>query len=329
MIVGSDPVDETVFAPHTARGVYKAEVTQKVAGVVEMDGLQYRYKRARDTKEHLLEKMSLLDVVAKLPSSHFYDEATRVLYIHTSDGKPPTSHEIEIIHRGTGIGMSEKHYVTVIGFTFRSMGDAGINFFKGSGHGIAVNNTSYGSRQGIRVYEATDILVYGNTLFRNDNSGVYFARGSTNGLAIGNITYENIKGVRWSSQSVNGMAIDNTAFDNREVGIAVENADRAVLRRNLLVNNTKSQLMVIQAEYSSESNCFQNGSADQLTADFVFVDHYGTLADYQRGKRQDLHSRQGACGPLPAKVDVGRLHAETVKYTERARQKLGASPVGK
>src|SRR5262249_18498107 len=157
------------------------------------DGPQYRYARARDTKEYLLENMSLVDVVVKLPSSQFYDETARVLYIHTSDGKPPTAHEIEIIRRGAGIGMWEKHYVTIAGFTFRHMGDAGISFFNGSGDGIAMNNTSYGGRQGIRVYAATNMLVYGNTLFRNDNSGVYFAKQSTNCLAIGNVSYENIK----------------------------------------------------------------------------------------------------------------------------------------
>jgi parallel beta-helix repeat protein len=322
MITGADPVDESVFTPYSAPGVYTAELPYKVAGVVEMDGAQYRYKRARDTKDHLVEKLSLLDVVAKLPSSFFYDEATRVLYLHTSDGKPPSTHEIELIRRGTGIGMSEKHYVTVIGFTFRHTGDAGVTFFKGSGHGTAIDNTSYGSRQGIRVYEATDMLVYGNTLFRNDNSGVYFAKGSANGLAIGNITYENIKGIRWSSASVNGMAIDNTAFDNRETGIAIEEANGTLLRRNTLANNGQSQLMVIRAEYGSESNCFHSGGRDQLTADFVFVDHFKRLADYQRAKRQDLHSREGACGPLPAKVDVRKLHADTTAYAERARRTL-------
>ncbi len=327
MITGADPVDESIFTPHSAPGVYKAEIPYNVAGVVEMDGPQYRYARARDTREYLLEKLPLLDVVVKLPSSHFYDEASKVLYIHTSDGKPPTTHEIEVIRRGTGIGMRDKHYVTVMGFTFRHMGDAAINFFTGSGHGIAMNNTSYGGRQGIRVYEATDMLIYGNTLFRNDNSGVYFAKASTNGLAIGNVAYENIKGARWSSRSVNAMAVDNTVFDNHEAGIAIEDVDHTVLRRNRMVNNKKMQLMASRSEYSSEDNCFESGP-DQLVADFIFVDHYKTLAEYQAGKHLDMHSRQGGCGALPEKVDVGKLHAETTEYAERARKLLSGSAQG-
>ncbi len=322
MITGADPVDENLFVPYSAPGVYTLQPGYHVASVVEMDGLQYRYRRARDTKEHLIEKLSELEVVVKLPSSFFYDETAKVLYIHTSDGKHPNTHEIELIRRGQGIGMFGKHHVTVMGFTFRHMGDAGINFFTGSGHVTAIGNTSYGSRQGIRVYDATNVLVYGNTLFRNDNSGVYFAKQSTDGSAIGNIAYENIKGVRWSSQSVNALAAQNTAFDNHEAGIAVEDLDQAVLRQNTLVNNAKTQLMVFRSKYQSEGNCFENGGPGQLTADFVFVDHYKTLAEYQRGKQQDLDSRAGGCGPLPEKIDVRKLHFETMTYAELAREIL-------
>ena len=119
-----------------------------VLGVVEMDGPQHRYKRAVDTKEHLKDKLSELEVVTKLPSTCFYDEETGVLYLHTSDGNAPTTHEIELIRRGNGIAMVGRHYVTVIGFTFRHVGDAGINFFKGSGEGIAIGNTSTAAGRG-------------------------------------------------------------------------------------------------------------------------------------------------------------------------------------
>ena len=324
MITGADPVEPGTFRRSSAPEVYQYSPVpvHPIQGVVEMDGLQYRYTRARDTREHLLDGLSELEVVNKLPYSFFYDQDTNVLHIHTSDGRSPDTHEIELIRRGNGISITGKHFVSVIGFTFRHMGDAGVNFFKQSGDGIAIDNTSYGSRQGIRVYNATNILVYRNTMFRNENCGVYFAAQSTNGSAIGNTAYENIKGVRWSSDSVSGLAIDNALFDNHEAGISVEKAHRALLRRNRLVNNAKSQLLVIQAEYASEDNCFETGSPDQLTADFVFTEHFKTLAEYQKARRQDLHSREGGCGPMPQKVDVRRLHAETVAYAERARDIL-------
>src|SRR5207245_11811477 len=112
------------------------------------------------------------------------DDAEKSLYLQTSDGRPPATHEMELIYRGNGILVQGKHHVTVMGFTFRHMHDSGISFFKGAGDGIAVDNTSYGSRQGIRVYGASNVLVYGNTLFRNENCVVDFDAPSANGAAI-------------------------------------------------------------------------------------------------------------------------------------------------
>jgi parallel beta-helix repeat protein len=311
-----------VFTSHSAAGVYTAPFPDRVWGAVELDGPQHRYKDVQ--QEHLPNRVPL-DDVAKSASTYFYDESAKRLYLHTSDGRPPASHELELIHRGNGILITGKHHVTVMGFTFRNMQDAGISFFKGAGDGIAVNNTSWGSRQGIRVYGATDVLVSGNTLFRNENSGVYFAAESANGVALGNTAYENVKGLRWSSNSVSALALDNVAFENTEGGIALETADRAILRGNRLVNNAKYQLLVIQTTYSSESNCFATAEPTQLVAEFFpdfAADHHPTLADYQRARHADLHSREGTCGALPAKVDVHRLATEAAGYAARVRQAL-------
>jgi parallel beta-helix repeat protein len=326
MITSAEPVDENIFVPYSSPGVYKAQFSDhRVFGAVEMDGLQYRYNRVTQTKEYLVDKMPPVDVVAKFPSSFFFDEEAKVLYIHTSDGKHPNTHELEIMRRLNGISMVGKHYITIIGFTFRHMGDAGINFFTGSGNGVAINNMVYGSRCGIRVRSATNIMVYGNTLFRNENSGIYFLSQSVNGLAIGNIGYENIKGIRWGSKSVKGMAIDNTLFDNHEAGISVEDTNDVLLRRNNMVNNKRFQFLVIQSEFSSEGNCFERGNPEQLTADFFFTDRYKSLSEYQKAKHQDLYSREGNCAPLPEKVDVRKLHEETMAYAERARKILSES----
>ena len=266
--------------------------------------------------------------MAKLPSSWFYDDASQVLTLHTSDGRPPAEHEMELIQRGDRIFVRGKHHVTVIGFTFRHMQDAGVSFFIDSGDGVIMDVTSYGSRQGVRVYGAPSVLLYGNTLFRNEHSGVYFAAKSVNGLAVGNTAYENVKGLRWSSDSTGGMAVDNVLFDNTERGISIENADGAILRGNRLVDNAVSQLLVLQTRYTSESNGFANGSDKQLVADFTPfgpLDRYPTLAEYRTAKGQDLHSREGACGFLPAKVDVHALHAATLAYPGRsaASQTIG------
>jgi len=269
--------------------------------------------------------MAPVEVVAKYPSSYFYDERARVLYIHTSDGKPPSTHEIELIRRLSGIAMATKFYVTIIGFTVRHVGDAGIHFSEGSGYGVAINNTVWGSRQGIRVWYAQNVLVHGNTLFRNENAGVYYLRESTNGAVTGNTTYENVKGIRFGSKSVNGVVIGNTVFDN-EWGISLEQeSNDAVLLNNRVMNNKNSQLLLMATEYRSEGNCFENRAPEQFTArDHPYVS-YKMLAEYQRAKHQDLTSGEGKCGPLPEKIDVRKLHKETLAYAERARKPLGGS----
>jgi parallel beta-helix repeat protein len=323
MVTGAEPVDESIFTATGAPGVYAASFPAwKVWGVVEMDGPQRRYESVLITREYLVEKMAEADIVAKRPSSWFYDDATHVLTLHTSDGRPPAEHELELIQRGDGIFVRGKHHVTVIGFTFRHMQDAGVSFFIGSGDGAIIDVTSWGSRQGVRVYGALNVFLYGNRLFRNENSGVYFAAKSANGVAIGNTAYENVKGLRWSSDSVGGMAVDNVVFDNLERGISLENADGAILRGNRVVNNAVSQLLVLQTRYTSEGNCFINGSDQQLVADFTPfgpLDRYPSLAEYQKAKGQDLHSGSGRCGPLPEKVDVHALHAESLGYPGQSR----------
>jgi hypothetical protein len=311
VLAGSEPVDETIFVPHGPPGVFRAEVaTFTVWGVVELDGRQRRYVHATITPQYIVEKRSAVDVVALLPSSWHYDDATRVLYLHTSDGKPPQTHEIELIRRSCGISVRGKHHVAVLDFTFRHMQDAGVGFYPGSGNGLVQGVTSYGSRQGVRVYGARDVLVAHSTLFRNENAGVYFAAESVNGAAIGNVSYENVKGLRWSSQSAGARAIGNVLFDNLERGLSLENVDGAVVAENRIFGNAVSQLQVLQSGYVADRNCFANGAPAQLVADFTpfgWADRYRTLAEYQRARARDLTSREGACGPAPPKVDVRPL----------------------
>ena len=93
------------------------------------------------------------------------------------------------------------------------------------------------------------------------------------------------------------------------------------LRRNTVIGNNTSQILYRSSEFDSEDNCFENRGPDQLITEFWYLDRYKTLAEYQKGKQKDLHSREGGC-PLPDKVDVHRIHAETLAYTERARKIL-------
>ena len=116
-----------------------------------------------------------------------------------------------------------------------------------------------------------------------------------------------MKGLRWSSQSVNGVAAGNVLFDNHERGISVKHVESSVLRRNALVNNGDSQILVLQGEIDSAENCFENGQSRQVIADFFSLDNnksrrYKTLAGYQKIGSLDMDSREVGCGPLPKVV---------------------------
>jgi parallel beta-helix repeat protein len=330
MVTGADPVDPGVFAPGAAPGVFRATMPEYIWGVVEMDGDQRRYERVTGLKETLVDKMDPVDAVAKLPSTFFYDERIdpktntrpRVLYVHTSDGKPPGTHEIELVKRLFGFHMATKFYITISGFAIRHVGDAGIFFGEGSGYGVALNNTAYGNRQGIRAMYAQNIVLVGNTLFRNENAGLYYLRESTNGAVIGNIAYENVKGIRVGAKSVNTVIVGNTAFEN-DWGFAFEQgADDSVLLDNRAVNNKNAQVFVMGTQFRSDDNCFESRTPEQKMIEFHPSESFKTLADYQRAKRQDFRSREKGCGALPEKVDVRKLHAESTAYAERARKLL-------
>ncbi len=316
VITGADVADERLFEPHDAPGVFKANYAGRpVAGAVEMDGSQARYKGVLEP----LEETPPLERVARQPGSFYFDRETEVLYVHTSDGEHPTTHELELIRRTGGVSMTDRHFVSVEGFTFRHVLDAGVIIAGDSSDVTASGNISFGNRQGIRVNGASRVTVTDNVLFRNDNSGVYFLRQATDGTAARNVAYENAKGLRWSSQSHPALVEDNVAFDNSEAGIAIESVEGVRLTGNVLANNGQAQLLAIRSDYASDDNCYAPGHPSQLVADLFFNDKFPTLELYRKATGRDLGSRQGDCGSLPAKLDVHQLHAETLAYADRAR----------
>lgn len=68
----------------------------------------------------------------------------------------------------------------------------------------------------------------------------------------------------------------------------------------------------------------ENRGGEQLTAQTGHSERYPTLADYRDAANQDLSSGE-ACGLLPEKIDVQRLHAETSSYADRARRLVNES----
>jgi hypothetical protein len=115
--------------------------------------------------------------------------------------------------------------------------------------------------------------------------------------------------------------LGNLLYDNLERGLSIENADGAVVTGNRLVGNAVSQLQVLESRYIAADNCFANTAPAQLVADFSpfpFADRFRTLAQYQAARGQDLASREGGCGTLPAKMRLGRT-SDARRPAERIR----------
>jgi parallel beta-helix repeat protein len=146
-------------------------------------------------------------------------------------------------------------------------------------------------------------------------------------MAVSNIAYENAKGVRYGDRS-EGMTIDNTVFDNHAAGISAEASCNVLLRGNTMVNN-EYQLLAIRSKVSLDGDCYQKGSPKQYTVAFHRSDEYYELTEHEKARQKDLRSREGNCGPLPEKIDVRKLHEETMNYTDRARKILSESKAGK
>jgi hypothetical protein len=321
VMTGAIPIEETIFKPEGTPGVFMATISDSNAlGVVEMDGSQHRY---RSVKEPVTPDIPHVERVRKERSSFWFEKETSTLYIHTSDERPPTDHELELIRSFAGFYLVRKPHVWVSGLTFRHFADAGVHFRNGSDHGRAFNNVAFGSRQGFRIQNASQVQILRNVMFRNENAGAYFLRGSQNGLAQGNFVYENAVGLRFGSQSNAGAAIDNLALDNSDAGLSFEKVLFQVSSQNNLKGNT-IQLRLLKAAFFSDNNCYESETeTGQLFAHLGSRETYLKLSEFSAKFRQDVNSRVNDCATKAEKVDVAALHAETLSYPQRAQEILG------
>ena len=263
-----------------------------------------------------------IERVRKKKSSLWYDKESSTLYIHTSDERPPTDHELEIIKSYSGFYVVGKPHVWISGITFRHFTDAAVFFKNGSDHGRIFDNIAFGSRQGVRVLNSHQVQILRNKMFRNENCGAYFLHGSLEGLIQDNLTYENAVGLRFSSESNAGIVMGNLVLDNQDAGISFETVDMAVSIHNKLKGN-KAQLRLYNASFLSDNNCYEVAtSSEQSLAKWNLTVHYKELSNYTAKVGQDLNSWVGDCGIEAKKVDVNDLHKETLSYSRRALEIL-------
>jgi hypothetical protein len=320
VMAGTIPVDETIFEPEGTPGVFKATISTKtVTGAVEMDGLQYRYRSVREPKSDV----PYVERVRNEAGSVWYVRDTSTFYIHTRDGKHPSNHELELVAFHSAFNMSGQPHVWISGLTLRHYFDGALVYYDGSDHGRVFNVTAFGSRQGIRVRNSKQMQILKNTLFRNENSGVYFYVESLGGLAQGNISYENDVGIRFGSESHAGLVLDNLIMDNHNAGLSFETVNFAIASHNLLKGND-SQIRLRKTSFFSDNNCYETSTkSGHVLARENPVVNYQDLSKFSKKFGTDLNSREGDCAIEVDKVDVEKLHAETLSYPKRALEILG------
>lgn len=319
IMAGSVPVDESIFEPEGSPGVFKASIPDFVVWTVaDMEGPQYRYKNVREPESDI----PYLERVRALPASAWYVRETSTLYVHTSDGKPPTDHEFELIRHHSAFHMLDKPYVWFGGLTLRHYVDGTI-VFRDSDHGRVFNTVAFGGRQGVRVRNSKQVQIVDNVMFSNENSGVYFLVESLGGLVQGNLMYENAVGIRFSSASSAGLVLNNLALDNKDAGISFEEVNFSIADNNSLRGNG-AQLRLRKASFFSDNNCFEPVTDPDKAFSYDRGMTTKALAEFSSRYGQDLNSREGGCGINAEKIDVWSLHQEALSYPERAQKILGS-----
>ena len=313
MMSGSIPVEESDFEPDGAPGVYRIPSDTLVYGAVEMDGTQHRYRNVREPKSDV----PYVQRVRNTSSTAWWEKDDPYVYIHTSDDKPPTEHEIELIEKHSAFFLKGASYVWFSDLTTRHYGDGTIYFQDGSDHGRVSNCILYGGRHGVRILGSKHVEILDNIMMLNENAGAYFLRQSENGRAVGNISYDNAVGLRWGSESSNGFAGNNVLVDNSDAGMGIEKVVDHIAADNLFWGNTP-QLRVIGATFESNNNCFEaaEGSGTPFTATWDLVNQYASFEQLIQARGQELNSRTGDCGITFERLDVHKLHSDSLSYPD-------------
>lgn len=112
-----------------------------------------------------------------------------------------------------------------------------------------INNDLYhNATQGVRTWNAQDILIKGNRLYDNGATGVQLENGSLNIMVENNISYNNARfsqyetGI-WVDDTTNAVVRNNILYGN-ERGLAVGISDQVIMRNNLVYDNTYSAVGV-------------------------------------------------------------------------------------
>jgi len=199
------------------RFVYRTKARYRIYNVVEAD--TYRmYLRAPDPQD--MDQFRL---------SYYYDEARRSIYVHTSDGRPATTHVIEAtVRHDYGIVLRKAQYVHLEGIVLQ-----GHFIDKRSGHGFGL---SMQTAEHCEIRHCTFIANAGGATF-NYNCAHNIVRDC---LFVGNMDpgYGELAQLYFSAGTEDCQAIRNVVLDAETHGIRFYNGARnCTAIGNIIVNS--------------------------------------------------------------------------------------------
>jgi parallel beta-helix repeat protein len=199
-------------------------------------------------------------------------------------------------NRGHGIFLYGKVYNTVIGPGNRVFSNFGEKYafgieigtdFPGNkadgARNIEVRDSEVWSNgmQGVRTWNAKDILIKGNFIHNNDASGIQIEDGSENVIVEDNLceynakVYEYETGI-WIDSTKNAVVRKNIIRGNK-IGLMVTDSRRVIVRNNVIVENNRGVPNLANA---------MGLNVDQNTSEVVIVHntlHRNGAAESQRG----------------------------------------------
>ncbi len=148
------------------------------------------------------------------------------------------------------------------------------------------NELCYNGVQGVRTWNASDVVIRGNHLHHNGATGIQIENGSRNILIDGNLSEDNAQAYEyetgaWVDDSVN-VVVQNNVLRSNKIGLLVTGTVRCLVRNNLIclnnrgvphtwnttgvgINNFSSDVILVH------NTLYRNGTADSQRAGIAFA----------------------------------------------------------
>lgn len=177
-----------------------------------------------------------------------YDSGNNLLYVWSSDGADPDTHEMAVGRRTYCILIDQKQYVSVRNIRVEYANNSGLRLLNAQANGFCTidNVTAYGNRiTGISCWSGHDNNTIQNCTAQYNGAGFYSWQSDNN--TFFNCTEDNSIGYTISPtsdgvgvglyQSDDAIVANNTLHSNEAAGIQIDGGNGWTLSRNMVRDN--------------------------------------------------------------------------------------------